>query len=179
MSRIGKVPIEFPSEVKIAVSGNTVKVEGPKGKLEQKFPEQISVKVDGNLVVVSRKGDTSRDKAFHGLIRSLVKNMVIGVSKGFEKKMEIVGTGYRAKVDGKKLNLVVGHSHPVNYSIPEGINVKIEKNTIINIDGPDKQLVGAVAADIRAYYPPEPYKGKGIKFSGEHIRRKAGKSVAK
>lgn len=179
MSRIGKQPIEVPSEVKVAVSGQNIKIEGPKGKLEETLPEILSVKVEGSQIVVSRTGETSREKAFHGLFRSLINNMVEGVSKGFEKNMEIVGTGYRAKVDGKKLNLVIGYSHPVNYAIPEGITIAVEKNTNLKINGADKQKVGAVAADIRRYYPPEPYKGKGIKFAGEHIRRKAGKSVAK
>lgn len=179
MSRIGKQPIEIPSGVKVAVQGNKVLVEGPKGKLEQQVHELLTVKVEENNVVLDRKGDLARDKALHGLFRSLVKNMVEGVSKGFEKNLEIIGTGYRAKVEGKSLSLVVGHSHPVNYPIPEGITVAVEKNTVLKINGIDKQKVGAVAADIRRFYPPEPYKGKGIKFRGEHILRKAGKSVAK
>ncbi len=179
MSRIGKQPITIPSEVKVAVSGNKIKVEGPKGKLEKSFPELVGVKVESNKIVVSRSGDTAREKAFHGLYRSLINNMVLGVLNGFEKKMEIVGTGYRAKVEGKELNLVIGYSHPVNYAIPEGITVVVDKNTNLKVSGIDKHLVGAVAADIRSYYPPEPYKGKGIKFEGEHVRRKAGKSVAK
>ncbi len=179
MSRIGKMPIEIPTDVKVAVSGNVIKVEGPKGKLDREFPELVSVKVEEKSVVVSRSGDEAKDKAFHGLYRSLINNMVIGVSKGFEKQMEIVGTGYRAKVEGKKLNLVIGYSHPINFEIPEGITIVVEKNTKLNISGADKEKVGSAAADIRAYYPPEPYKGKGIKFVGEHIRRKAGKSVTK
>ena len=179
MSRIGKIPVVMPADVKAAVSGYSIKIEGPKGKLDCAFPEGINIKVEDKKIVISRKGDTSKEKAIHGLYRSLVNNMVIGVAKGFEKDMEIVGTGYRAKVEGKKLNLIVGHSHPINYEIPDGITVAVEKNTFLKVSGIDKQKVGAVAADIRAYYPPEPYKGKGIKFVGEHIRRKAGKSVAK
>jgi len=179
MSRIGKKPIEIPSGIKVSVQGSTVFVEGPKGKIQQELHSSINVKVEENNIIVTRNGDESKDKALHGLSRSLVFNMVEGVEKGYEKKMEIVGTGYRAKVEGNSLNLVLGHSHPVNYSIPEGITVAVEKNTFLKVSGIDKQKVGAVAADIRRYYPPEPYKGKGIKFAGEQLLRKAGKRVAK
>jgi len=178
MSRIGKKPVEILDGVKVSVQGNNVTVEGSKGKLQQAIPAEIAVKVEGKTVVFSRKSDEPNIRALHGLSRSLVNNMVIGVSQGYEKIMEIVGTGYRAKLEGKTLNLIVGYSHPVNYCIPEGITVAVEKNTTLKINGIDKQLVGAAAADIRRYYPPEPYKGKGIKFKGEHIRRKAGKSVS-
>lgn len=178
MSRIGKKPIEIPSGVKVSVQGQTVSVEGPKGKLKRDLHPAISAKVEGNKVVVARKGDNAAEKALHGLCRSLLNNMIEGVAKGYEKQLEIVGIGYRAKVEGKVLNITLGFSHPINYNIPEGITISVEKNTILKIVGADKELVGAVAADLRRYYPPEPYKGKGIKYIGEHIRRKAGKTVA-
>lgn len=178
MSRIGKKPVEIPSGVKVSAQGQTVQVEGPKGKLKRNLHPAISVKVEGNKVVFARKGDNPAERALHGLCRSLVHNMVEGVTQGFDKQMEIVGTGYRAKVEGKTLNIILGFSHPINYTIPEGITVSVEKNTILKINGADKEQVGAVAADIRRFYPPEPYKGKGIKFTGEYIRRKAGKTVA-
>lgn len=178
MSRIGKKPIELASGIKVSVQGQNVLVEGPKGKLKRVIHPAIGVKVEGTKVVFARKGDSASEKALHGLSRSLVHNMVEGVTKGFEKQMEIVGIGYRAKVEGKVLNLILGFSHPVNFTVPEGITIAVEKNTILKINGIDKELVGAVAAEIRRFYPPEPYKGKGIKFVGEHIRRKAGKTVA-
>lgn len=178
MSRIGKKPIEIPGGVKVAVTGQSVQVEGPKGKLKREIHPAIGVKVEGNKVIFTPKQEGGSSKALHGLSRSLVNNMVHGVTHGYEKTMEIVGTGYRAKIEGKVLNITLGFSHPINFNIPEGITIGVEKNVMLKVTGIDKELVGAVSAEIRRYYPPEPYKGKGIKFVGEHIRRKAGKTVA-
>ena len=178
MSRIGKKPITFPKNVKISQSGGIVKVEGPKGVLSSKLPEGITMAItDGNLVI-ERKSDERLARSYHGLARTLVGNMVNGVSNGFEKRLEISGVGYRAEVSGSNLKLILGFSSPVQYNIPKGIEVKVDKQINIFISGIDKQLVGRVAAEIRALKKPEPYKGKGIKYVGEYIKRKAGKSAA-
>jgi large subunit ribosomal protein L6 len=178
MSRIGKKPITFPKNVKISQSGGIVKVEGPKGALSSKLPEGITMAItDGNLVI-ERKSDERLARSYHGLARTLVGNMVNGVSNGFEKRLEISGVGYRAEVSGSNLKLILGFSSPVQYNIPKGIEVKVDKQINIFISGIDKQLVGRVAAEIRALKKPEPYKGKGIKYVGEYIKRKAGKSAA-
>jgi large subunit ribosomal protein L6 len=166
-----------PPKVKVEVKGQKVFVEGPKGKLDFELPRRMSIKLDGGNVIVSRDGDDAQAKALHGLSRALVNNMVKGVSDGFVKKLEIQGVGFKAAVQGKVINLVLGYSHPVNYPIPDQITVKVEENTKVTIEGPSKQLVGQVAAEIRSFYPPEPYKGKGVRYSTEKVRRKEGKTV--
>jgi large subunit ribosomal protein L6 len=177
MSRIGKLPIVIPAKVKVGMNGNTVNVEGPKGKLSLALPRRTSLKIEGDKIVVSRDGEDAEAKAMHGLGRALVNNMVKGVTDGYVKKLEINGVGFKAAVQGKVVNLSLGYSHPVNYPIPDQIKVTVEENTKLTIEGPDKQVVGLVASEIRAYYPPEPYKGKGVKYSDEKIIRKEGKTV--
>src|SRR5438270_3434974 len=177
MSRIGKQPIAIPPKVKVEVKGQHVSVEGPKGKLDWELPRRTSLKVEGDKVVVSRQGDDSEAKALHGLSRALVNNMVRGVSEGFSKKLEIQGVGFKAAVQGQTLNLSLGFSHAVLFKIPKEIKITVAESTKITIQGIDKKLVGQVAADIRRYYPPEPYKGKGVRYAGEQIRRKEGKTV--
>jgi large subunit ribosomal protein L6 len=177
MSRIGKIPVAVPPKVKVEIKGQKVFVEGPKGKLDFELPRRTSAKVDGGNVVVSRDGDDAEAKALHGLSRAMVNNMVKGVSEGFVKKLEIQGVGFKAAVQGKAVNLVLGHSHPVNYPIPNQITVTVADNTKLTIEGPSKQMVGQVAAELRSYYPPEPYKGKGVRYVGEQVKRKEGKTV--
>src|SRR5260221_12812013 len=177
MSRIGKQPITIPDKVKVEVKGQQVSIEGPKGKLNWELPRRTSLKVDNGKVVVSREGDDSQARALHGLSRALVNNMVRGVSEGFSKKLEIQGVGFKAAVQGKIVNLSLGYSHPLNYAIPDQIKVTVEENTKLTIEGPDKMVVGKVASEIRAFYPPEPYKGKGVGYVGEHVERKEGKTV--
>ena len=178
MSRIGKKSIDIPEKVKLDVSETgSIRVEGPKGKLEWILPDSIKLRIDGKQAVLARDTETRAVKALHGLSRSLVYNMVVGVSQGFQKSLEIHGVGFRAQVQGKNLNLSIGFSHPVVFLIPDGIRITVQENTRLLIEGIDKQMVGQVAADIRAYYPPEPYKGKGIRYTGEQILRKEGKTV--
>jgi large subunit ribosomal protein L6 len=177
MSRIGKQPITIPPKVKVEVQGRRVRVEGPKGKLEFELPPATAAKVDAGNVLVSRGGDDARSKAMHGLGRALLNNMVKGVTDGYVKKLEINGVGFKAAIQGKQIVLNLGYSHPVNYPIPDQIKVTVEDNTKLTVEGPDKQLVGRVAAEIRSFYPPEPYKGKGVKYSDEKIVRKEGKTV--
>ena len=177
MSRIGKQPVAVPTGVKINVQGQKVSLEGPKGKLDWELPKRTSLKVQDGKVVVSRQGDDAQAKALHGLSRALVNNMVKGVTDGFVKKLEIQGVGFKAAVQGKVVNLLLGYSHPINYPIPDQIKVTVEENTKLTIEGPDKHLVGKVASELRAYYPPEPYKGKGVRYAGEHVQRKEGKTV--
>ncbi|MBV8175545.1 MAG: 50S ribosomal protein L6 [Verrucomicrobia bacterium] len=178
MSRIGKKSIEIPEKVKMAVTDSgAIKVEGPKGKLEWVLPKQIKLRVEGKQAVLDRNTESRAVRALHGLSRSLINNMVIGVSQGFQKGLEIHGVGFRAQVQGKFLNLNIGFSHPVAFPIPDAIKITVQENTKILIEGIDKQVVGQVAADIRSYYPPEPYKGKGIRYVGEQILRKEGKTV--
>jgi large subunit ribosomal protein L6 len=177
MSRIGKQPIAIPSSVKVVVKGLKVFVEGPKGKLEMLIPRRTSLKVDLSQVLVSRDGDDAEARAMHGLSRALLNNLVKGVSEGYVKKLEINGVGFKAAVQGKIVNLSLGYSHPINYDIPDQIKVTVEDNTKVTIEGPSKQVVGQVAAEIRSFYPPEPYKGKGVKYSDERIERKEGKTV--
>ena len=179
MSRIGKKPILIPDKVKLKIDGQNVFVEGPKGKLDICIDTNILTKMENNQLVLERNSELKSVQALHGLYRSLINNMVEGVLKGFEKKLEIIGVGYRASVQGKKLTLNVGFSHPYEYSIPDGISISVENNTNLIISGIDKEQVGQVAADIRRVRPPEPYKGKGIKYSTETIRRKIGKSGVK
>jgi large subunit ribosomal protein L6 len=177
MSRIGKQPVAIPAKVKVEVKGQKVNIEGPKGKLSWDLPTRTTAKVDGSTVLVSRQGDDASARALHGLSRALINNMVRGVSEGFTKKLEINGVGFKAAVAGKVITMNLGFSHPINYDIPDQITVVVEENTKITISGPDKQLVGKVAAELRSYYPPEPYKGKGVKYSDEQIERKEGKTV--
>ena len=178
MSRIGNKEVEIPDKVKVNIdSEGSVSVEGPKGKLNWKLPHNIKASVKDNHVSVVRAAETRSVKALHGLSRSLVHNMVQGVSEGFSKQLEIEGVGFKAAVQGSTLNLSLGFSHPVPFSIPKDIKIIVADNTKITIQGVDKKLVGQVAADIRRFYPPEPYKGKGVRYVGEQIRRKEGKTV--
>ena len=177
MSRIGKLPVAVPPKVKVEIKGQKVFVEGPKGKLDFELPRRTSAKVDGGNVLVSREGEDAEAKALHGLSRAIVNNMVKGVSDGFVKKLEIQGVGFKAAVQGKNVNLILGYSHPINYPIPDQITVTVAENTKVTIEGPSKQLVGQVAAELRSYYPPEPYKGKGVRYSDEKVTRKEGKTV--
>ena len=179
MSRVGLKPISLPDKVAVKLDGRTVVVEGPKGKLDFNLPEGIDLKTGDGNVVVSRVTETRQLKALHGTARSLVNNMIIGVSKGFVKDLEIHGVGLRAAVKGKDLDLSLGRSHPLLHPIPSGLTVTVNENTKIKVEGIDKQLVGQFAAEVRGYYPPEPYKGKGVRYSDEHVRRKEGKSVGK
>ncbi|HEV8662768.1 MAG TPA: 50S ribosomal protein L6 [Candidatus Methylomirabilis sp.] len=178
MSRIGRLPVPIPEKVKVAVLDRTVHVEGPKGKLSLSVPPDITVEVVEGKVVCRRPSDEKRHRALHGLTRALVANMVTGVTAGFRRKLEMVGVGYRAAVQGRTLTLSVGYSRPVVYAVPAGIAVEVENQTLVTVSGSDKQLVGAVAAKIRSFRKPEPYKGKGIKYLEERIRRKAGKTGA-
>jgi large subunit ribosomal protein L6 len=178
MSRIGKKAITVPPMVKVTVAPNgAVNIEGPKGKLEWNLPSKITAKVDGTELSVDRAGDNREQRALHGLSRSLLSNMITGVTDGFKRDMEIHGVGFKAAVQGQKLNLSLGKSHPILFDIPSSVKITVTENTKISIEGIDKQVVGQCAADIRAYYPPEPYKGKGVRFVGEQIRRKEGKTV--
>lgn len=177
MSRIGKQPIKLPAKVKVEIKGRDCLVEGPKGKLSLTLPPRTSVKVEADKLLVGRTGDTPEAKAMHGLARSLVNNMVTGVTNGYVKRLEINGVGFKAAVQGKVVNLSLGYSHPINYNIPDQVKVTVEENTKLVIEGPDKAAVGKVAAEIRSFYPPEPYKGKGVKYADETIRRKEGKTV--
>src|SRR5579884_134458 len=176
MSRIGKLPVAVPNGVNINIEGDEVAVKGPKGELRQRILQHVSVKLQDGSVVVERKGDAKEHRAAHGLTRTLVNNMIEGVSKGFRKSLEIQGVGYRAAKSGEKVNLTLGYSHPVSYDPPKGITLSVEGTNKIHIDGIDKQQVGQVAAEIRNLRAPEPYKGKGIRYEGEVIRKKLGKA---
>ena len=180
MSRIGKMPIEIPQGVEVKLApGNFITVKGPKGVLERKLVEEIGVAIENNVILVTRPNDLKRFRSLHGLTRTLISNMVVGVTAGYQKTLEINGTGYRAAKSGKKLTLTLGYSHPVEMEDPDGVEATVEGNTKIHISGIDKEKVGQYAANIRSKRPPEPYKGKGIKYSTERIRRKAGKSGKK
>ena len=176
MSRIGKQPVAIPSGVTVTVQGRDVKVKGPKGEVDSRLPAEVSARVDDGQVVVERTGEGTRDRSMHGLARSLVANAVEGVTAGFTKKLEIVGVGYRAEASGRMVKLNLGFSHPIEFPVPEGIDVKTPSPTLIEVSGADRQVVGQVAAELRGLRPTEPYKGKGIKYEGEHVRRKAGKT---
>lgn len=178
MSRIGKKPISVPSNVKVAVSEGEVRVEGPKGKLNYRFHPRMKVNFRENTLVVERPTNIRTDRALHGLTRSLLQNMVHGVTEGYKKELEIEGVGYKAQLSGKKLVLNLGFSHSIEYQVPEGIEIKTPKPTVIVVSGTDRQKVGQVAAEIRHFHEPEPYKGKGIHYVGEIIRRKQGKTMA-
>ena len=175
MSRVGKRPVTVPSGVTATVEGQTVKMKGPKGQLQVVVHDDVSVTLDKNLVTVEPRFETKRSRSLYGTSRALIANLVEGVTKGFEKKLEINGVGYRAAVQGKNLQLALGYSHDVVYQIPEGITITVPKPTEITVTGSDIQRVGQVAAEIRSYRPPEPYKGKGVKYVGEFIFRKEGK----
>jgi large subunit ribosomal protein L6 len=182
MSRIGKLPIEIPAGVKITVSdSNFVTVKGPKGELSQQVNPEIELNIEGNILTVTRPSDEKKHRAMHGLYRSLLNNMVVGVSKGYEVKLELVGVGYRAENDGQVLDLVLGYSHHTYLQLPPEVQVEAKSdkrsNPIVTLTSCDKQLIGHIAAKIRSFRRPEPYKGKGVKFVGENIRRKAGKSA--
>ena len=178
MSRIGNKKISLPPKVKVAVTNEgSVSVEGPKGKLEWKLPALIHAKVEGTEVAVVRDNESRQARALHGLSRALLANMVTGVNEGFKRDLEIQGVGFKAAVQGNSLNLNLGKSHPIVFSIPAEIKITVADNTKISIEGIDKHVVGQCAADIRAFYPPEPYKGKGVRFVGEQVRRKEGKTV--
>ena len=177
MSRIGNQVVNLPDKVKASVVNGRVQVEGPKGKLEYTLPTSITVEVQNNAVTFRRASDERQNKALHGLARSLVNNMVAGVSTGFVKELEIQGVGFKAAVQGKVLNLNLGKSHAILFPIPEGVKITVAENTKVKVEGIDRQLVGQVAANIRGYYPPEPYKGKGVRYVGEKIIRKEGKTV--
>ncbi len=179
MSRIGRKPITIPSGVTVSIDGSTVKVKGPKGELSRTFEPSMKLRVENNELLVERPNDEKRERALHGLTRALLANMVTGVTEGFKKTLEIIGVGYRAEKKGKNLVVSVGYSHPVQYPEPEGITLTTPAPTTIVVEGVDKQKVGQVAAELREFRPPEPYKGKGIRYQGEQVRRKAGKTAGK
>jgi len=177
VSRVGRMPVEIPKGVDVEVKGSSVRVKGSKGELRRTFSANISIVIEDGKIIVQRPSDEAQDRAMHGLTRSLINNMIVGVSQGFEKVLEVNGVGYRADLDGKKLVLYLGFSHPVVFEPPEGISFEVDTRTrLIKVSGYDKQVVGQVAADIRKIRPPEPYKGKGIRYIDETIRRKAGKA---
>ncbi|HEX3233364.1 MAG TPA: 50S ribosomal protein L6 [Gemmatimonadales bacterium] len=179
MSRIGKKPVTLPKGVNLELQGQTVAVKGPRGELRRTLHPEMQLAFDKGVLTVARPSEDKRHKALHGLTRTLVQNMVDGVSKGFVKTLEIQGVGYKAEAKPYGVNLVVGYSHPVKYEAPKGIKISVEGNTTVKIEGADKEAVGQVAAELRAVRPPEPYKGKGIRYQGEQVRRKAGKTGAK
>jgi large subunit ribosomal protein L6 len=179
MSRIGKKPIGIPSGVQVGVHGQQVEVKGPKGRLELQVHELCSVRVDNGTVVVGRGAEHRTAKALHGLTRALVANMIRGVTEGFERKLEIVGIGYRVQLAGRNLTFSLGYSHPIVFPLPEGVTAEVDKQTAITLRGVDKYLVGQTAAQLRSLRPPDPYKGKGVRYAGEVVRKKVGKAGAK
>jgi large subunit ribosomal protein L6 len=179
MSRIGKKPVTVPKGVTLQLQDHTVAVKGPKGELRRTLHEEMQLTFDKDQFTVARPSEDQKHKALHGLTRTLVQNMVEGVSKGFSKTLEIQGVGYKAEAKPYGVNLIVGYSHPVKYEAPKGIKISVDNNTTVKIEGADKELVGQVAAELRSVRPPEPYKGKGIRYVGEQVRRKAGKTGAK
>lgn len=178
MSRIGKKPIAIPAGVKVEVKDRSVLVEGPKGKSSYSFSDRLTVETKDNQVIVKRINDTKLDRTLHGLCRSLVANMIQGVTLGYLRELEINGVGFKAAVQGNVLNMQLGFSHPVNFPIPQGIKIETPKPTFIVVSGIDKELVGRISTEIRAVFPPEPYKGKGIRFKGEYVKKKIGKAQA-
>ncbi len=178
MSRLGKKPISLPDKVKVNVAGATVSVTGPLGQLSRVLPAGLSAKLEGTTLTVDRKNDSPTQKALHGTYRKLLLNMVEGASTGFSKELRIGGVGFRAQINGNKLNMTLGYSHPIEYKLPEGVSAKVDKNNLI-LSGMDKQVLGAAAAKLRSFRPPEPYKGKGVKYAEETIIRKAGKAAGK
>jgi len=179
MSRIGRKPVTVPKGVTLQLQGNTVAVKGPRGELSRALHPEMQIELTNDQFTVTRPSEEKRHKALHGLTRTLVQNMVEGVSKGFSKSLEIQGVGYKAEAKPYGVNLIVGYSHPVKYEAPKGIKITVDNNTMVKIEGADKELVGQVAAELRSVRPPEPYKGKGIRYVGEQVRRKAGKTGAK
>ncbi len=177
MSRIGKMPVAIPSGVDVKIDGNVVTVKGSKGELTREFSDILTIKVEGEEVIVTRPDDSRQAKSLHGLTRTLIHNMIEGVSQGYAKKLELVGVGYRAALKGKNLEIQLGYSHPVNVEAPENITFEVPSQTEIIVKGISKEQVGQVAADIRAWRKPEPYKGKGIRYEGEYVRRKLGKAA--
>jgi len=177
MSRIGKLPIPIPNDVKVRVDGSLVTAEGPKGKLEHRLPAGIVAEIEAGVLRVRRLGDDRRARALHGLTRKLLANLVEGVARGFTRTLEIVGVGYRAEARGNALHLSLGYSHPIVYQLPPGVTASVDRQTVITLESADKQLLGQTAAEIRRLRPPEPYKGKGIRYQGEVLRRKAGKAA--
>ena len=177
MSRIGRLPIAIPAGVTVDIAeNNNVTVKGPKGELSRSFPQAMTIRIEEGQIIVERPDDLKKNKAFHGLTRAILNNMVIGVTEGFEKKLEINGVGYRAAMQGNKLVLTLGYSHPVEYEAPEGVTIEVPEQTKISVKGISKEKVGQTAAEIRSFRAPEPYKGKGIKYENEYIRRKVGKT---
>jgi large subunit ribosomal protein L6 len=179
MSRIGRKPVPVPKGVDVTLAGSPVTVMGPQGTLTRTFHPRLSIALESGVLSVSRATDERQDRALHGLTRALLANMVQGVTQGYRKQLELHGVGYKAEANAKGVRLVVGLSHPVDFPAPQGVKIAVENNTQLKIDGIDKELVGQVAAEIRKVRPPEPYKGKGIRYVGEHVRRKAGKTGAK
>jgi large subunit ribosomal protein L6 len=177
VSRIGKLPVTIPAGVKVAVDANAVRLEGPKGKLQAAVPAGVKIKVDGNVLRVERQAEDRKVRALHGLTRKLIANMTQGVSQGFSRVLDINGVGYRAEVKGQELHIALGFSHPVVFHLPQGVSAAVERQVIITLSSADRQVLGETAAKIRSLRPPEPYKGKGIKYREEVIRRKAGKAV--
>jgi large subunit ribosomal protein L6 len=177
VSRIGKLPIKLQAGVKIAVEADAVHVQGPKGKLQTALPAGVRVKVEGDVVRVEREVEARKTRALHGLTRKLIANMAEGVSQGFTRVLEISGVGYRAEVKGQEIHMTLGYSHPVVFSLPQGVTASVERQVVLTLNSADRQLLGEMAAKIRSLRPPEPYKGKGIKYREEFIRRKAGKAV--
>jgi large subunit ribosomal protein L6 len=177
MSRIGKQPIAVPPKVKVDVKSRKIFVEGPKGKLNFDLPPHTAASVKEGNIVVTRDGETAEARAMHGMCRSILNNMVKGVTDGFVKKLEIHGVGFKAAVAGKNINMTLGFSHPIEYAIPDQIKITVDENTKITVEGPDKMMVGKVASELRSFYPPEPYKGKGVRYSDERVERKEGKTV--
>jgi large subunit ribosomal protein L6 len=179
MSRIGRLPISIPANVKLHVSDGSVRVEGPNGTLTRPLMPEVSVVIEGNTALVQRRDDSRRSRSMHGLTRMLVANMVQGVGSGFSKVLEITGVGYRAEARGTVLFLTLGYSHPIAYQLPEGITAKVDRQVVVTLSGGDRELLGQTTAAIRRLRPPEPYKGKGVKYATERIRRKAGKAAAR
>ncbi len=179
MSRIGNLPISLPKGVKVQTSGRTIAVEGPKGKLAFDVPEPISFAIEGDRLTFTRPNDEREVRALHGMARAMTNNMVVGVSEGFKRSLEIVGVGYRAAVKGKSIDLTLGFSHPISYPLPDGVTAEVDKDGKLHLSSADKALLGSVAADIRRFRPPEPYKGKGIRYLNEQIIRKEGKARGK
>jgi large subunit ribosomal protein L6 len=179
MSRIGKKPVTVPQGVTLDLKGSEVAVKGPKGELRRQLHPEMQLALADGIFTVTRPSEEQKHKALHGLTRTLVQNMIDGVSKGFTKTLEIQGVGYKAEAKPYGVNLIVGFSHPVKYEAPKGIKISVENNTVVKIEGADKEIVGQVAAELRAVRPPEPYKGKGVRYQGEQVRRKAGKTGAK
>ncbi len=178
MSRIGKKPVSIPKEAKINLTGRLIEIEGPKGKLSRSLPGRINLEIKDNQIFVTKVGNTKTDRCMHGLYRALIANMLKGVSEGYMKELEIIGVGFKAQVQGNNLNMTLGFSHPINLPIPKDIKIEAPKATRLVISGIDKEKIGQIAAEIRAIYPPEPYKGKGIRYLGEYVKKKVGKSQA-